>query len=54
MFFADGSDVQIDFILALDRDVGTKGVITWLPLVILCGVIEGEDFFPILLLLNPR
>lgn len=54
MFFADSVDIQIDFVLGLDRDVGTEGVVAGLPIVTLCSVIESKDFVSILLLLNPR
>jgi len=53
VFFADGGDVKIDFVLGLDGDVGTESVVAGLLVVILCCIIEGEDFVSILLLVHP-
>lgn len=53
MFFTDGFDVKIDFVLGLDRDVGTEGVPTRCARAVFRGIIEGKDFVSILLLLDP-
>ena len=53
MFFTNGGDIKVDLVLRLDGDIGTESVVAGLLVVVFRCVIEREDFFSILLLLNP-
>lgn len=54
MFLADRPDVKIYFVLGLDRDIGTESVVAGRRCIrMLRHIVEYEDFFPILRILNP-